>query len=296
MYRELYKRAILFQRMEKAISMLESCELCPRKCKVNRLKNQIGFCKTGRNARIASYHAYFGEEAILAGTGGTGGIYFGSCNLQCSFCNEYEISHFNQGTEIDSILLARIMMDLQNNGCHNINLINPSHMIPQILEALPIAIDNGLSIPIIYNSGGYDTPESLRLLKGVVRIYLPDFKCWSSKASKNYMSSEDYPQKAKEAIKEMHKQVGDLTFTDGIASKGLLVRHSILPGYIDDSKKILDFILNDLSPNTYVHLKKNYTPHFKAKYSNIINRRLKKDEFLEVIHYAESIGLKKIIH
>ncbi|MCX7590234.1 MAG: radical SAM protein, partial [Kiritimatiellae bacterium] len=212
-YLLLYRRGELADRVKLAVARLESCNLCPRNCGVNRLKGLTGFCKTGRHVRVASYHPHFGEEAPLVGTHGSGTIFFCGCNLLCSFCQNYEISHLNIGTEVVAEELAEMMLALERCGCHNINFVTPSHCVPQILEALVIAVEGGLSVPLVYNTGGYDSVATLQLLEGVFDIYMPDFKFWDNRWAQELCSAPDYRERAIEAIREMHRQVGDLVIT-----------------------------------------------------------------------------------
>jgi len=255
-YVELYRSGELKKRVEKAVSMLEECKVCPHECGVNRLKGELGICKTGRYALISSFFPHLGEEFPIRGFTGSGTIFFSYCNMKCVYCQNYTISQLGEGEEKSPEELADIMLHLQEEGCHNINLVTPSHVVPQILEALLIAVEKGLRIPIVYNTSSYDSLETLKLLEGIVDIYLADFKYWEEKDSETYSKVKDYPIVAREAIKEMYRQVGDLkTDERGIAYRGLLIRHLILPEMDESTEKILDF-LKDLSPqDTTVSLK-----------------------------------------
>jgi len=294
-YISLYKSGELKKRTEKAISSLESCKICPRECGVNRLKGEKGFCRTGRKAIVASYNPHFGEEAPLVGRKGSGTIFISSCNLLCSFCQNYEISHLVEGIEVEPMQLAYMMMELQRSGCHNINFVTPTHVVPQLLEGLLIAVKEGLNIPLVYNSGGYDKKETLELLDGIFDIYMPDFKFWESRWSKKYMNAPDYRERATEAIKEMHKQVGDLIINEkGIAEKGLIIRHLILPNEIAGTEQIVRFIAEEISPNTYVNIMDQYRPCGKALDDPIINRMITVEEYREAIEAAKKAGLKRL--
>ena len=229
-YLVLHEQGVLAERIRKALDILQECVLCPRQCRVNRYEGEKGFCRTGRRAVVSSYNAHFGEESPLVGRGGSGTIFFTHCNLLCLFCQNYEISHLGEGREVEPKILAGMMIALQRMGCHNINFVSPSHVIAQILEALPIAVDEGLNVPLVYNTGGYDSVSSLELLDGIVDIYMPDVKFFDVNTALKYCHAPDYPDVVKAAVKEMHRQVGDLTMNEeGIAERGLLVRHLVMP-------------------------------------------------------------------
>ena len=231
LYIHTYQNGLLREKIRKAEEILGACALCPRECRIDRLSGETGICKTGKNAWISSFNAHFGEEEPLVGSHGSGTIFFTHCNLLCNFCQNYDISHEGYGREVTAEQLAAVMIQLQSQGCHNINFVTPSHAVPQILASVEIAIGRGLQIPLVYNSSGYDKVETLRLLEGVIDIYMPDFKFWDPEMARKYLKAQDYPQKAGDAIKEMHRQVGDLTFDDeGIAQKGILLRHLVMPG------------------------------------------------------------------
>ncbi len=282
---ELKKRVI------KAYSILKSCTLCPRKCRVNRLKNEIGICRTGSKAIVSSFGLHFGEERVLVGGRGSGTVFFSGCSLRCVFCQNYTISQYVEGTPISNLNLAKIFILLQKQGAININLVTPTHVVPMILEALYIAY-NELKIPIVYNSSGYDSIETLKLLDGVVDIYMPDFKYGDNAKALKYSGVKNYFDVAKEAIKEMQRQVGDLTIENGIASKGLLVRHLVLPNGLADSKKVLDVIKNEISNNAYVNVMDQYYPTYRAYEFPELSRRITFKEYEEVRNYALSLGLR----
>ncbi len=294
-YIKLYENGELKQKIKKALRLLENCKLCPRECGVNRLKNEKGFCKTGRKAVVANYSPHFGEEAPLVGKKGSGTIFISSCNLLCSFCQNYEISHLVEGIEVEPEQMAYMMIELFKAGCHNINFVTPTHIVPQILEALPIAIEKGLNIPLIYNSGGYDKKSTLQILEDIFDIYMPDFKFWDSYWSKRYMNAPDYREKAIDAIKEMHRQVKDLVINqEGIAKRGLIIRHLVMPNNIAGTDNIMKFIAKDISLNTYVNIMDQYRPYGKAPEDPNINRMITVKEYRDAIESAKKAGLKRL--
>jgi putative pyruvate formate lyase activating enzyme len=298
-YLKLFRTGELHRRSKEALKQLESCQVCPRLCDANRLDNDIKktICKIGRYAMVSSYFAHFGEEDCLRGWKGSGTIFFSMCNLRCVFCQNYDISHFRKGTEAPPEKLAAMMIQLQDEGCHNINFVTPEHVVPQILEALAIAVEMGLRLPIVYNTSAYDSLDSLRLLDGVVDIYMPDFKLWSPALAKKYLKAEDYPHAAVRVIKEMHRQVGDLQFDeDGLAVRGLLVRHLVMPGCIEDTGQILNFLAEEISPNTYINIMDQYRPNGlvdKNRYGDI-NRSIKSEEYERAVEVARSLGIERI--
>jgi len=294
-YLELHRKGELLKKARNALRLLESCRLCPRECGVNRLKNETGYCKTGRTARIASYNTHFGEESSLVGTHGSGTIFISSCNLLCSFCQNYEISHLREGAETGPAQMAGMMIHLKEMGCHNINFVTPTHVVPQILEALLIAVDRGLDIPLVYNSGGYDKPETLEILDGIFDIYMPDFKFWDGKWSDRYCHAPDYKERAAAAIREMHRQTGDLIMDDnGIAVKGLLIRHLVMPNNVAGTADIMNFIAKEISDNCYVNVMDQYRPCGNAACDDFINRRLYSNEFKLAIEKAREAGLIRL--
>jgi len=294
-YVALNEKSGLKERAERALERLEACTLCPRQCGVNRLDGEKGFCETGRKAMVASYNAHFGEESPLVGQYGSGTIFISSCNLLCSFCQNFEISHLREGVEVGAEQLASMMLALAERGCHNINFVTPSHVIPQILEALLVATEKGLRVPLVYNSSGYDEVESLKLLDGVVDIYMPDFKFWEAKWAERYCHAPDYPEVAKGAIKEMHRQVGDLILDErGIAVKGLLVRHLVMPNNVAGTKGIAEFIANEISPNTYINVMDQYRPCGRAHEDEFISRRLTAQEFRTAVEETKKAGLSRL--
>lgn len=291
-YLKLAGRGQLEQRLKQALSLLTQCHLCPRACGVDRLAGETGLCRTARKARVASFHAHFGEEPPLVGRHGSGTIFFSGCNLLCSFCQNYEISHGNEGAETAPEELAGMMLELAARGCHNINFVTPTHVVPQILEALPRAIEQGLNIPLVYNSGGYDNVETLRLLDGIFDIYMPDFKFWDEKWAQRYCRASDYREKAMAALKEMHRQVGNLQFdADGLAFHGLLVRHLVMPNGVAGSAPIMEFLARELSPETYLNIMAQYHPCGAARRDQFINRRVSAEEMAQAIRAARQSGL-----
>ncbi len=285
-----------FAEIEKAaLSKLNSCDLCARRCNVDR-RVKTGWCRGGMLAKVSSYGPHFGEEAPLVGKFGSGTIFFTGCNLGCCFCQNYDISHLDHGNEVSSRTLANMMLELEADGCHNINLVTPSHFVPQIISAIRIAARDGLRIPIVYNCGGYESIETLRLLERIVDIYMPDFKFASKESSKRYMQAPDYPEVCKASTKEMHRQVGDLVIEDGLARRGLLVRHLLMPGHLDDSTRIFKFIAEEISPDTFINIMDQYRPCFKASQYPEIDRRISISEFQAAIEAAKKCGLRRIYY
>jgi putative pyruvate formate lyase activating enzyme len=292
-------RRELTRRATAAVMLLERCEACPRACGVNRLAGETGTCRTGRLARVVSAFAHLGEEACLTGWAGSGTIFLASCNLSCVFCQNYETSQQASGVEVTSGQLADLMLSLQQRGCHNINLVTPEHVVPQMLEGLVEAIASGLQVPIVYNTSAYDSVESLRLLDGIVDIYMPDFKFWEPATADTLCHAEDYPQRARAAIAEMHRQVGALKLTrQGLACRGVLVRHLVLPGLLNESSAIFRW-LAELCPDTYVNTMGQYRPEHLVGTSlpdgqpayQSINRRPTPAEMSEAYRLAREAGL-----
>jgi putative pyruvate formate lyase activating enzyme len=260
-YLKSYDKGILERKVDKALKILENCEVCPRKCNVNRVKNKLGICRIGRYAKVSSFFPHFGEEDCLRGWNGSGTIFFSFCNLKCVFCQNFEVSWIGEGIEVGPKEIAKMMIILQEKGCHNINLVTPEHVVPQILEAIPFAIEMGLNLPIVYNTSSYDSIESLKLMEGIVDIYMPDFKFFTPKFAKFYLTAEDYPKVAMAAIKEMHSQVGELKFDEnGLALRGVLLRHLVMPGFLSETRKIMKWVANEISKDTYVNLMDQYYP------------------------------------
>ena len=295
-YLSLCESGELDRRAEQAIAALENCQVCPWNCNINRLKDEKRVCRTGRYARVASYFAHFGEEDCLRGWNGSGTIFFAWCNLRCVFCQNYDISQNEAGAEVKRERLADMMLELQDRGCHNINWVTPEHVVPQILEALPIAVRRGLDLPIVYNTSAYDSLESVKSMDGIVDIYMPDFKYWNEEASKHFLKSPRYPAAARAAIKEMHRQVGDLTFDEnGLARRGLLLRHLVMPEALEETFQIMRFLAQEISKDTYVNIMDQYYPAGKVsaeKYSEI-NRHISRHELNQAYAMAREAGLHR---
>ena len=294
-YLALYREGNLDERIAEAQQRLSPCRVCPRHCKVDRLSDEKGICQTGVKAVVSSCAPHFGEESPLVGSGGSGTIFFTHCNLLCIFCQNYEISHLGQGIETDPGQLAAMMLSLQRQGCHNINFVTPSHVVPQILVALPKAIEKGLTVPLVYNSSGYDSLETLKLLEGIVDIYMPDFKFWDKDLAKRYAKAPDYPEVAQRAILEMYRQVGDLVMDDeGVAVKGLLVRHLVMPGSLEETREILRFLAREVSVDTYVNVMDQYRPCGEACHCPPIDRTLTGGEYQQALKLARDAGLQRL--
>jgi putative pyruvate formate lyase activating enzyme len=296
-YLRLCESGELNRRVERAVETLRSCRMCPRNCRVDRLKDKFAVCKTGRYAIVSSHFAHFGEEDCLRGWKGSGTIFFCGCNLRCVFCQNFDISWQVRGVPAPPTRLARMMLELQEQGCHNINFVTPEHVVPQIIEALPLAIECGLRLPLVYNTGAYDSMESLRLLDGIVDIYMPDFKYWDSEMARRYSKAPDYPEVARRAIKEMFRQVGDLVFDEnGLAKRGLLIRHLVMPGDIAGTSRVLRWIARELSPATFVNVMAQYHPAGKVSRSEYadINRCVLPSEYERALDEARRAGLVRL--
>ncbi len=283
----------LDEAIEKAFSLLESCCICPRKCGVNRLKNEEGFCKTGLKPKVYSYMTHRGEEPVISGTRGSGTIFFSHCNMACVYCQNYEFSQKDVGQEVDPEKLAQFMLELQRFGCHNINLVTPTHIMPMILKSLRIAIDKGLNLPLVYNTGGYELPEIIKLLDGIVDIYLPDMRYADNKQADSYSHAPDYPKYNQESVKQMHEQVGIAEIdAKGILTRGLIIRHLVLPGDIAGTKKIMEFIAKNISKDTYISLMSQYQPCHKApNIKGELSRRITYEEYEYAQAVMEELGL-----
>lgn len=291
-YLELFHSKVLEKRVDQAVHYLIACNICPLNCGINRLHDNKGVCQTGRYAQVSSYGPHYGEEAPISGWRGSGTIFFSRCNLHCVFCQNADISQIGFGKEVSPENLAEIMLALQKTGCHNINLVSPSHVVPQLLEALLLAVENGLCIPLVYNSGGYDSLETLYLLDGIIDIYMPDMKFADEKMAKKYSRIPNYPIINQKAIEEMYRQVGDLELdSNGVAFRGLLVRHLVMPDNIAGSKEIIDFLVNRVSSDIYLNLMDQYYPTFQVDKFPEINRKIHKLEFFRIIEYAKSKGI-----
>ena len=296
-YLQLYKSGELAHRVERALSDLADCTLCPRDCHVNRQANEFAVCRTGRYARVSSHFPHQGEEDCLRGWSGSGTIFFAWCNLRCVFCQNYDVSWQGEGSETRPEELAEMMLHLQALGCHNINFVTPEHVVPQILEALPLAIRGGLRLPLVYNTGAYDSLESIELMDGVVDIYMPDFKYWNSEMARRYLKAPNYPEAARRVIKAMHQQVGDLALDEnGLALRGVLLRHLVMPGEIAGTREILDWVARELGPNTYVNVMLQYRPAGRVSQTEYveINRRISGNEFKQALDAAHAVGLHRL--
>ncbi len=296
-YLELYESGELQQRVEEAIARLADCTCCPRDCHADRLHDDIrrAVCRTGRYARVASYFPHFGEEDCLRGWNGSGTIFFSWCNLRCVFCKNFDISWEGMGRETRREQLAAMMLKLQDRGCHNINFVTPEHVVPQVLEGVYHAVRRGLRLPIVYNTSAYDCLDSLQRMDGVVDIYMPDFKFWDPEVAKWAIKARDYPEVARRAIKEMHRQVGDLEIgPDGIARRGLLVRHLVMPNNLAGTREIMKFLAEEISPNTYVNIMAQYHPAGRADRYELLDRRITRREFEEAVQAALDAGLTRI--
>ncbi len=294
-YIQAYRSGRLKEALRRATEWMKRCTLCPRMCKVDRMADERGFCKTGKLAVVASYGPHYGEESPLVGRGGSGTVFFTHCNLSCVFCQNYDISHGGEGTPVGAEDLAEIMLSLQKGGCHNINFVTPSHVIQPILKALPIAVEKGLDVPIIFNCGGYERVSALKLLDGIVDIYMPDFKFWDPGAARELCDAPDYPERAREALREMHRQVGDLLLDEsGVAQRGVLARHLIMPNGLAGTPDVVDFIAKEISAVTYVNIMDQYHPCGRAFGNRAINRRITPEELREALDAAAKAGLTRL--
>ncbi|RMF92940.1 MAG: radical SAM protein [Planctomycetota bacterium] len=296
-YRRLWASGELHRRVEAAREALRECVLCGRQCRADRLHESAGwgFCRTGRHALVANHFPHHGEERCISGTRGSGTIFFANCNLRCVFCQNFDISWFPGGLPVDAERLARIMLELQEQGCHNINLVSPSHVIPQILEAVEIAAGEGLHLPLVYNSGGYDSPAGLELLDGVIDIYMPDIKFVDREVAHMLAAAEDYWDVCRRAVSIMHRQVGDLVLDlEGIARRGLLIRHLVLPGDKAGTRTVMEFLAREISPNTYVNVMPQYRPEGRAGEVEGMSRRVRREEYLQAMEAARNAGLKRL--
>jgi putative pyruvate formate lyase activating enzyme len=295
LYLETQRRGLLQEKIDAAYDILTQCTLCPHHCLVNRHQGERGLCRTGDQPVVSSYGPHFGEEDPLVGQHGSGTIFFTHCNLYCIFCQNYEISHGGEGEEITVPDLAGIMLILQKQGCHNLNFVTPSHQVYQILAALQVAIGGGLKIPLVYNTGGYDALSTVRLLDGVVDIYMPDFKFWDPAVAAQLCAAADYPEKARAALKEMHRQVGDLVVDEaGIARRGLLVRHLVLPDALAGTKEIMEFLAREISPATYVNVMGQYRPCGRAQEHASLRKFLTGGEHEAALRLARESGLTRL--
>jgi putative pyruvate formate lyase activating enzyme len=293
-YLEKLSQNQLKSRAEQLRELTRECVLCPRQCKAKRLDGMFGVCRTTNKISISSASPHYGEEAPLVGTHGSGTIFFSSCNLKCLYCQNYQISHLREGKEITADQLANTMLHIQNNGCHNINFVTPTHVIPNIVGALTIAVQKGLRLPFVYNCGGYESVHTLKLLDGIIDIYMPDIKYADNATAKKYSGAKDYWDVVQPAIKEMNRQVGTLMIdNDGVATHGLLIRHLVLPNRIADSEKVMQFIANEISTESYVNIMDQYHPAFRAWRIPELGRPIVKVEHEVVVGYARELGLHR---
>jgi putative pyruvate formate lyase activating enzyme len=294
-YLALFERGELQARITALERLLAPCILCPRYCRVNRRSGERGLCQVDDRLVVAAAFPHFGEEPPISGQGGSGAIFLSWCNLLCQFCQSWEVNHRGEGVTVGARDLAAMMLDLQARGCHNINFITPTHYAPQLMAALPLAIAQGFRLPLVYNCGGYESLEVVQLLEGIVDIYLPDVKFLAAQASERYLDgAADYPAVVCSVLQEMYRQVGDLVIdASGIARRGLLVRHLVMPGMTHDSEAILRFIAAELSPHTYVNVMDQYRPCFQAGRSPEIARRTAREEHRAVVDIARGLGLHR---
>lgn len=294
-YLKTFEKGQLKKKIKQSWEILKSCTLCPRECGVDRLSGETGICKTGKNARVSSFNPHFGEEAPISGTNGSGTIFFTHCNLMCLFCQNYDISHQGIGEDLTIEQIAGIMLILQDKGCHNINFVTPTHVIPQILSALEIAVQKGLKIPLVYNTGAYDKVSTLKILEGIFDIYMPDFKFWDPKPAKEACDAPDYPDVAQKAVIEMHRQVGDLEIDEsGTARQGLLIRHLVLPDGLAGSPGIMEFIAREISVDTYVNIMPQYRPCGRAGQVKGLDRFPAKTDYDTALKAAGNQGLSRL--
>lgn len=290
------QRGTFAARVEKAHAIYASCALCPRMCGVNRLKGEIGFCRSPLVPAVYSAQPHFGEETPLVGRSGSGTIFFSNCNLRCVFCQNWPIAHEGRGKHTDEEQLARMMLSLQDRGCHNINLVTPTHVMPHILKAVRLACAKGLRIPLVYNTSGYELPEVIELLDGLVDIYLPDIKYGEGEQAARYSAgATDYPRLAKESTAEMHRQVGLLqTDSEGIAQRGVIIRHLVMPNRVAGTRTVLEWIAATLPKSTYVNIMPQYRVEYKAYEYSEIARSITVDEYLEALRWAGELGLTRL--
>ena len=284
----------LEEKAEELEKMASPCVLCPRQCKARRKEGSLGYCKAPYELYVSSAFPHFGEEAPLVGSRGSGTLFLTHCNIRCVFCQNYEISFFGDGAPTSPKDLAHMMVRLQKAGCHNINFVTPTHYVPQIVQAISYAIDMRLSIPLVFNCGGYESLEVIRLLEGIFDIYMPDIKFLDPNLSQRYLNARDYPQVVKEVVREMHRQVGDLkTDSQGVAERGLIIRHLVMPSHIEDTKEVLRFVREEISKDAFVNIMAQYHPCHKAFEFPEIGRRITEAEYLEALEFARKIGLRR---
>lgn len=294
-YIETRKKGLFREKIRQAEALLYACQLCPRACGVDRMSDDRGICQTGKHAIVSSYSPHFGEESPLVGKNGSGTIFFAGCNLLCIFCQNFDISHEGKGEVFSAEALAAAMMYLQDRGCPNINFVTPSHVVPHILTAVDKAVDQGLRIPLVYNSSGYDKARTLAILDGIFDIYMPDFKFWDPKVAGDLCDAPDYPETARSALKEMHRQVGDLVLNDqGVAERGLLIRHLVLPEGLAGTKDVMRFIADELSTDSYVNVMAQYRPCGRASTIAGLGRGITDVEYQEAVRAAVQAGITRL--
>ena len=297
-YLALQRSGELASRAERALALLgPTCRVCPRRCRVDRLRDERSICRVGRRAIVASAFPHHGEEDPLRGSRGSGTIFLAGCNLRCVFCQNFDVSWQVHGAEVQADGLAALMLELQARGCHNINWVTPEHVVPQLLEALAISAEGGLRLPIVYNTSSYDAPESLELLDGVVDIYMPDLKLWSRERARRYLRRPDYPEVARRSIAEMHRQVGALELdAHGLAVRGVLLRHLVMPGLLDETERVLRWVANELGPDTYLNLMDQYRPEGMVRDDTYpeIARRPDAAELTRAFELAQALGLRRL--
>jgi putative pyruvate formate lyase activating enzyme len=282
------------QRADALLQFLVECRICPNECKARRTEGETGECHSTDEVYISSVGPHYGEEPPLVGTNGSGTIFFTNCNLDCQFCQNYDISHLGMGEKASTTDLARSMLQLQQIGCHNINLVTPTHFTPQIVDALVLAVEKGFELPIVYNCGGYESVKTLKLLEDIIDIYMPDIKYSIDENALKYSGVQNYWETVKFAVNEMHRQVGDLKLSKrGIAQRGLLIRHLVLPNGIAGSKAVIDFVADEISSDTYLNIMDQYRPAYHANKYPELNRRITHSEYKEVVDYAFSKGLSR---
>jgi putative pyruvate formate lyase activating enzyme len=294
-YLALLKSGELSKRIEEACRLLSYCHVCAWHCKADRTAGKEGVCHTGMKARLSSAGPHLGEENVLRGWGGSGTIFFSRCNLRCQFCQNSDISQYSTGREVEPAELASTMLGLQDLGCHNINFVSPSHVVPQILEALSLAAERGLRLPLVYNTGGYDSTEMLALLDGIIDIYMPDMKYADIDIARRLSKVINYPETNRIAVREMHRQVGDLQLdSSGIAKRGLLIRHLVLPEGLAGTADILRFIAEELSTNTYINIMNQFRPAYNAAKYPELTRPITREEYIEAVELAQTMGLNRL--
>ncbi|MBE7560823.1 radical SAM protein [bacterium] len=295
-YLNLLENGDLNRRAQTAAAAMRECLLCPRRCRVDRTREARGYCHVGRLAGVGAAGPHPGEEHCLSGIFGSGTVFFSGCNLRCCFCQNFDLSLADRGYPTNPSDLAEIMLSLQRQGCHNLNLVTPSHVVPHVLSALVVAAERGLRLPIVYNSGGYDALEALQLLDGVVDIYMPDFKFWKPESGERYCHAPDYPEVARAAIREMHRQVGDLVIgPDGLATRGLLVRHLLMPEGEAETDAILRFLAEEISIHTAVNLMAQYHPNDRLFLYPELQRRVSRAEVERAFAAARRVGLSRFV-